>query len=150
MTSTIVMRQFPKQLLLSEQKEEFLRCIGAKYPKIPLSQTNKKCSAYYARFESQEFAAAAVILRVHQKELLDHMLTLELSLNDLYVNLMNHTQSLYEAYSNKLNCWTKTLDLIHSPPYRLHYSYSEPNLDTIYHIANSLVCNQKFYQQVLH
>ncbi|VVC45123.1 RNA recognition motif domain [Cinara cedri] len=159
-SSTIIVRHLPPQLS-SEQKEEFLRFFGAKYVKILTSKTTEKCTAY-ARFESQEFAEA-VILRLHQKEILGHRLTLELSPNELDVNLIDHTQSLpepesntdevkklQEAFLNKLNCWTTALDLNHSPPYHLHYSYPDPNPHILSNIANSLACNRKFYYQVLH
>lgn len=114
------------------------------------------------RFESQEFAEA-VIQRLHQKELLGHRLTVELSPNDLDVNLMkcpkpplelecnvDEVKKLQEAYLKKLNSWSTAIDLNQPPPHHLRYSYPDPNPHILSNIANALACNQKFYYQVLH
>jgi U11/U12 small nuclear ribonucleoprotein SNRNP65 len=117
---------------------------------------------FFIRFESQEFAEA-VIQRLHQKELLGHRLTVELSQNDLDVNLMknskplpeiecnaNEVKKLQEAYLKKLNSWSTAIDLNQPPPHHLRYSYPDPNPHILSNIANMLACNQKFYYQVLH
>lgn len=114
------------------------------------------------RFESQDFAEA-VIQRLHQKEMLGHRLTVELSPNDLDVNLMkcpkpppvsdtntDEVKRLQEAYLKKLNSWSTVLDLNHPPPHHLRYRYPDPNPHILTNIANALACNQKFYYQVLH
>lgn len=114
------------------------------------------------RFESQEFAEA-VIQQLHQKELLGYRLTVELSPNDLDVNLMkcpkplplsessiDEVKKLQEVYLKKLNSWSMALDLNQPPPYHLRYSYPDPNPHILSNIASSLASNQKFYYQVLH
>lgn len=114
------------------------------------------------RFESQEFAET-VIQRLHQKEVLGHRLTVELSPNDLDVNLMkcpkplpvpecntDEVKSLQEAYLKKLNSWCSELDLNHPPPYHLRYRYPDPNPHILSNIAHTLASNNKFYYQVLH
>ncbi|XP_027838776.2 RNA-binding region-containing protein 3-like [Aphis gossypii] len=159
-SATIIVRHFPPQIS-SEDKEEFLKYFGAKYVKILTSKTNRRSIAY-ARFESQEFAEA-VIQRLHQKELLGHRLTVELSANDLDVNLMkcpkpppviecntDNVKQLQEDYLKKLNSWSAAIDLNQPPPHHLHYSYPDPNPYILSNIANALACNQKFYYQVLH
>lgn len=114
------------------------------------------------RFESQEFAEA-VIQRLHQKELLGYRLTVELSPNDLDINLMkcprpiptsecnvDEEKKVREAYLKKLNSWSTVLDLNQPPPHHLRYSYPDPNPQILSNIANTLASNQKFYYQVLH
>jgi len=114
------------------------------------------------RFESQEFAEA-IIQQLHQKELLGRRLTVELSPNDLDVNLMkcpkslpeiesdtDEVKKLQEAYLKKLNSWSSALDLNQPPPHHLRYRYPDPNPHILSNIASSLVSNQKFYYQVLH
>lgn len=114
------------------------------------------------RFESLDYAEV-VIQRLHQKELLGNRLTVELSPNDLDVNLMkfpeptpviecdtNEVQKLQEAYLKKLNSWCTELNLNQPPPHHLRYTYPDPNPHILSNIANMLVSNQKFYYQVLH
>lgn len=116
----------------------------------------------FFRFESQEFAEA-VIQQLHQKELLGHRLTVELSSNDLDCNLMkfpkplpvsetntDEVKRLHEAYLKKLNSWSTALDLNQPPPHHLRYIYPDPNPHVLSNIANALACNRKFYYQVLH
>ncbi|XP_025193071.1 RNA-binding protein 40-like [Melanaphis sacchari] len=159
-SATLIVRHFPPQIS-SEDKEDFLRYFGAKYVKILTSKTNRRSIAY-ARFESQEIAEA-VIQRLHQKELLGHRLTVELSANDLDVNLMkcpkplpviecntDEVKQLQEDYLRKLNSWSAEIDLNQPPPHHLHYSYPDPNPYILSNIANALAYNQKFYYQVLH
>lgn len=186
-SATIIVRHLPSQLSV-EEKEEFLKYFGAKYVKILTSKANRRCIAYarylshsfcglaftsiihtcmlwkwfFFRFESHEFAEA-VIQRLHQRELLGQRLTVELSPNDLDVNLMkcpkplpvtecdaNEVKKLQEAYLKKLNSWSTALDLNLPPPHHLRYSYPDPNPHILSNIANALACNQKFYYQVLH
>jgi len=100
---------------------------------------------------------------LHQKELLGHRLTVELSPNDLDVNLMkcpkplpvsessaDEVKTLQEAYLKKLNSWSTALDLNQPPPHHLRYSYPDPNPHILSNIASSLANNRKFYYQVLH
>lgn len=186
-SATVIVRYLPPQLSI-EEKEEFLKYFGAKYVKILTSKANRRCIAYaryllyffcdfvfilimlymhvvvmvFFRFESHEFAEA-VIQRLHQRELLGQRLTVELSPNDLDINLMkcpkplpetecdvNEVKKLQEAYLKKLNSWSTALDLNLPPPHHLHYSYPDPNPHILSNIANALACNQKFYYQVLH
>lgn len=159
-SATIIVRHLPPQISKTK-KEEFLKYFGAQYIKILTSKTDGRCIAY-ARFESQDFAEA-VIQRLHQKELLGHRLTVELSPNDLDVNLMKCTtplpvsecntdeaKKLQEAYLKKLNSWSTSLDLDQPPPHHLFYSYPDPKPHILLNIANALSSNQKFYYQVLH
>lgn len=131
--------------------------------KISRYSYHNYCHTFFIiRFESQEFAEA-VIRQLHQKELLGHRLTVELSPNDLDVNLMkcpkplpiyesniDEVKKIHEAYLKKLNSWSTALDLNQPPPHHLHYSYPDPNPHILSNIANALACNQKFYYQVLH
>lgn len=182
-SATVKVRNLPPQISC-EDKEEFLKYFGAKYVKILTSKTNRSIayaryfvfysvfaynlaiynsnSIFLIRFESKEFAEA-VIQRLHQKELLGHRLTVELSPNDLDVNLMkcpkslpeiecnaDEVKKLQEAYLKKLNSWSTAIDLNQPPPYHLRYSYPDPNPHILSNIANALACNPKFYYQVLH
>lgn len=63
---------------------------------------------------------------------------------------IDEVNKIHEAYLKKLNSWSTALDLNQPPPYHLHYSYPDPNPHILSNIANALVCNQKFYYQVLH
>lgn len=116
----------------------------------------------FCRFESYEFAEA-VIQRLHQKELLGHRLSVELSLIDLDVNLMkcpkplpviecniDEVKKLQDAYLKKLNSWSTVLDLNQPPPHHLRYRYPDANPFILSNIANALAHNHKFYYQVLH
>lgn len=176
-SATIKVRNLPPQISCAD-KEEFLKYFGAKYVKILTSKTNRSIAyaryflliwtfitvthCLFIRFESQEFAEA-VIQRLHQKELLGHRLTVELSQNDLDVNLMkcskplpeiechaDEVKKLQEAYLKKLNSWSTVIDLNQPPPHHLRYSYPDPNPYILSNIANMLACNKKFYYQVLH
>lgn len=104
-----------------------------------------------------------MIKRLHQKELLGQRLTVELSPNDLDVNLMkcpkplpvsecnaDEVKRLQEVYLKKLNSWSSALNLNQPPPHHLHYSYPAPNFHILSNIAQALASNQKFYYQVLH
>lgn len=114
------------------------------------------------RFDSQDLAEA-VIQRLHQKEMLGQRLTVELSPNDLDVNLMkcpkpvpvsecdtDEVKKIHDEYLKKLNSWSRSLDLSQPPPHHLRYSYPNPNPHILSNIANALAANRKFYYQVLH
>lgn len=95
--------------------------------------------------------------------MLGQRLTVELSPNDLDINLMrcpkpvpvsecdtDEVRKLHEAYLKKLNSWSTALDLNQPPPHHIRYSYPNPNPHILSNIAHALADNRKFYYQVLH
>lgn len=66
------------------------------------------------------------------------------------IEKQDHLRRHREAFVQKLNSWTKLLDINYPPPVHLYYQYSPPTHQVLENICKAMINVPKFYTQVLH
>ncbi|XP_065211882.1 RNA-binding region-containing protein 3-like [Planococcus citri] len=156
-SDTLLIRHLPASLT-SEEVNGFLKHVGAIRVQIRESQLRKyKCA--FAKFKNEQ-VAREVLLRIHQREVLDSRLIVEFAENDHLDHCENEKKKktdeenekskMRDTFVRNLNNWTAGLNLTLPPPYHFKYRYPAPTAPTILNIANMLSYNVKFYTQVVH
>uniref|UniRef100_A0A1B6E7N0 RRM domain-containing protein n=1 Tax=Clastoptera arizonana TaxID=38151 RepID=A0A1B6E7N0_9HEMI len=156
---TLLIRHFPSQLSHKE-KEEFLTHFGAVDVQI-LGSENQKSNIIYAKYET-ETAAQIALKKLHQLEILDEILCVEIArgnknCNNLHfpsqvqqLEKQSYLRKQQESFLQKINSWTKLVDLNYPPPAHLNYQYSPPTQQVLGNICKALSNVPKLYTQVLH
>ncbi|RZF44501.1 hypothetical protein LSTR_LSTR002274 [Laodelphax striatellus] len=159
-SDTLLVRHLSNELSDAE-KEDFLKYFGAVSVRI-LGGKTKKFSNAFTKYESHA-AAAAAIKRLHQTELLGHLLSVEFACDKEKVGWKQDkptsiqtvdderkTRRYHETFLHKLNSWSNVIDLNAPPPVHLTYQYPPPTRSVLLNICKTLAVVPKFYTQVLH